>query len=313
MFTSLLRHRTFTLGLVCAIGLLCSQCDRVAQSQADFDRAECEASGEFAWVEAGEFIAGSDRAERDYGYRISAEGASDDPERIAAIEQRLRQSRWFEWEEERQVRSLAAVCMGRNLVANADYKEFLEATGHRLPGISEPEYREQGFLVHPYSEVERFLWKGGEYPSGERRHPVVLVSYEDAVAYAQWRGDRDGASYRLPTAAEWEKAARGTDERYFPWGSEWRAGATNAAPSGIWHTSEVGAFELSRSPYGVEDMAGNVFEYTSTLEQRRGRTVSVMKGCSWDDSIGFCRAAYRHTRPIESRHILFGFRLVRDR
>ena len=66
----------------------------------------------------------------------------------------------------------------------------------------------------------------------------------------------------------------------------------------------------SRSPYGVEDMAGNVFEYTSTLRSQIVRTVSVMKGCSWDDLPGFCRAAYFHTRPIQSRHILFGFRLV---
>jgi toxoflavin biosynthesis protein ToxD len=58
-------------------------------------------------------------------------------------------------------------------------------------------------------------------------------------------------------------------------------------------------------------MTGNVFQYTSTLEQNQ--TVVVMKGCGWDDSPGFCRAAYRHTRPIQSRHILFGFRLVRDK
>ena len=57
-------------------------------------------------------------------------------------------------------------------------------------------------------------------------------------------------------------------------------------------------------------MAGNVFEYTSTLQQRGDLTVAVMKGCSWDDLPGFCRAAYRHTRPVQSRHILFGFRLV---
>lgn len=58
-------------------------------------------------------------------------------------------------------------------------------------------------------------------------------------------------------------------------------------------------------------MAGNVFEYTSTLKQQGVDTVSVMKGCSWDDLPGFCRAAYQHTRPIKSRHILFGFRLVK--
>jgi formylglycine-generating enzyme required for sulfatase activity len=59
-------------------------------------------------------------------------------------------------------------------------------------------------------------------------------------------------------------------------------------------------------------MAGNVFEYTSTLLTRGDQQVVVMKGCSWDDLPGFCRAAYQHTRPPESRHILFGFRLVRS-
>ncbi|MEO0355699.1 MAG: sulfatase-modifying factor protein, partial [Cyanobacteria bacterium P01_A01_bin.3] len=58
--------------------------------------------------------------------------------------------------------------------------------------------------------------------------------------------------------------------------------------------------------------SGNVFEYTSTVQERNGQPVSVMKGCSWDDLPGFCRAAYRHTRPIDSLHILFGFRLVRE-
>ncbi|MGI8936560.1 MAG: SUMF1/EgtB/PvdO family nonheme iron enzyme, partial [Phormidesmis sp.] len=60
-------------------------------------------------------------------------------------------------------------------------------------------------------------------------------------------------------------------------------------------------------PYGIEDMAGNVFEYTSTLTDE---SEVILKGCGWDDYPGFCRAAYQHDRPIDSRHILFGFRLV---
>ncbi len=308
------------------------------------DRDRCETDEDFAFIPAGEFIRGSDRAERDYAYRISAEATARNPDRVAPAEQRLRQQGWFDREPERQIYSgedsapspqqkkrrqtpaepsqsnkpagLPAFCIGRNLVTNTEYQAFVQATGHRLPGISAAEYQKQGFLVHPYKDVKPFLWKDAQYPEGEGQHPVVLVSYEDALAFARWRGKPDSQSYRLPTALEWERAARGTDGRYFPWGNDWRDRATNWAKSGLWHTSAIATFPLSRSPDGVEDMAGNVFEFTSTLKRRRyssgERTVSVMKGCSWDDLPGFCRAAYQHTRPIESRHILFGFRLVRQ-
>ncbi|MEL7086750.1 MAG: SUMF1/EgtB/PvdO family nonheme iron enzyme, partial [Cyanobacteria bacterium J06597_1] len=302
-----------TLAISLGLGLLVGWSlfnQSVAQTM---DRAACEADGGFVWVPEGSFISGSDRTERDYAYQLSAEtAAAGAPERVDAIAQGLRQSRWFEGEFARQERTLAGYCLAANLVTNEDYLEFLEATGHREPGISPQDYQTQGFLVHPYSKVEEFLWEGGTYPDGEGQHPVVLVSYDDALAYAEWRGDLDGAQYRLPTEAEWEKAARGEDGRYFPWGSEWETGATNVAETGVFRTNPVAEFSLSQSVYGVEDMSGNVFEYTSTVQERNGQPVSVMKGCSWDDLPGFCRAAYRHTRPIDSRHILFSFRLVRE-
>ena len=102
------------------------------------------------------------------------------------------------------------------------------------------------------------------------------------------------------------------------WGNQWQAEATNAVQTERSHISTGGEFPLSRSVSGIEDMAGNVFEYTSTLQhqpssQQKGQEVTVMKGCSWDDLPGFCRGAYRHTRPTHSRHILFGFRLLRVR
>jgi len=280
-------------------------------------RDRCESDPAFVFIPGGDYLAGSDRAERNYGYQISAKAFGSTPEQVHSSEQQLKQQAWFEQELPRQLRSLSDFCMGRNLVTHADYQAFVQATGHRAPGISAAEYQQQGFLVHAYSEVQPYLWQGDRYPNHADRHPVVLISYNDAIAFAQWRGVQDSLTYRLPTAAEWEKAARGTDGRYFPWGNEWQDDATNwakdgsaaAAPLG---TSAIATFPLSRSLYGVEDMAGNVFEYTSTLQQDLNQTRSVMKGCSWDDSPGFCRAAYQHTRPVESRHILFGFRLVRE-
>ncbi len=282
----------------------------VTADSSDLTRAECEADPSFVFIPGGEFILGSDRQERDFGYRISAEAIANRSSGISQAEQKLRQVGWFDRETERQTATLPSFCISRNLVTNQEYQEFIEATNHRTPDITEAEYQEQGFLVHSYSKVKDFLWTKGTYPPNTPQHPVVLVSYDDALAYAQWKATQTQATYRLPTAEEWEKAARGTSGSYFPWGNDWRDEGTNAAGSGLNYTSAIASFPLSKSVYGVEDMAGNVFEYTSTLKQQETRI--VMKGCSWDDLPGFCRAAYHHTRPVDSRHILFGFRLVKE-
>lgn len=289
--------------------LAISACGAASQDLS-MTRDRCAAQAEFVFIPAGEFSAGSDRAERDYGYAVSAQAIANTPETVMEAEQRLRERRWFEFEGDRQRKFLEAFCLQANLVTRQAYAEFVAATGHRAPSITAAEYQEQGFLVHPYEEVVPYLWQAGTFPAGQGEHPVVLVSYDDALAYAQWRGEQDGVSYRLPTADEWEKAARGEDGRYFPWGNEWQNDATHWAQSVPFGTRAIAQYPLSQSLYGAEDMAGNVFEYTSTLRTRRGEPVAVMKGCSWDDLPGFCRAAYEHTRPVGSRHILFGFRLV---
>lgn len=273
-------------------------------------RTECEADPSFAYIPAGEFILGSDRQERDFAYNISAQAIAKTSSAISQAEQKLREIGWFDRENPRQKKNLDSVCISRNLVTNQEYQEFINATNHRTPGITAAEYQQQGFLVHPYSKVQEFLWTKGTYPKNTAQHPVVLVSYDDALAYADWKATQTQATYRLPTAEEWEKVARGEAASYFPWGNDWLQDGTNAAGSGLNYTSAISSFPLSKSIYGVEDMAGNVFEYTSTLNQQKTR--AVMKGCSWDDLPGFCRTAYEHTRPINSRHILFGFRLVKE-
>lgn len=301
-------------GLWCGIWIGLTGCTETIETPSisePLGQSVCDAGGDFVFIPAGEYTAGSDLTERDYGYQISAEAIVTPQRTEAEAEAQLRQRRWFDAEPDRQQSTLPAFCMGQNLITNADYQVFIQATGHRTPGISEADYQTQGFLVHPYAAVQPFLWQGDRYPAGQANHPVVLVSYEDALAYARWRGEQagqTGGTYRLPTADEWEKAARGDDGRYFPWGNDWQETATNWQGSREAGTNAVATYPLSRSPYGVEDMAGNVFEYTSTLAS--GGQRAVMKGCAWDDLPGFCRAAYRHTRPIESRHILFGFRLV---
>lgn len=285
-------------------------CQNVSSGSKPMTQEACDARSEFVFIEGGEFLMGSDRPERDYAYRISAEGRADTPEAVPAAEAGFRKRKWFEWEPERQTAELPAFCLGQNLITNADYQRFVQATGHESPGISAADYQEQGFLVHDYSLVEPYIWQGDQFPTGQEMHPVVLISYEDAMAYAEWRSQVDGAGYRLPTAMEWEKAARGTDGRYFPWGNEWQDEATNWSKNGPYGTSAIATYPNSKGPYGTEDMAGNVFEYTSTLVEKDSGKEVILKGCGWDDYPGFCRAAYQHDRPIDSKHILFGFRLV---
>jgi formylglycine-generating enzyme required for sulfatase activity len=270
--------------------------------------SRCKAQPGFVFVAAGPFTAGSTPEERDYGYQIAAAAIGDTPSAIAQAKKQLQARGWFAGERTPTEIDLPAFCISANLVTQANYAQFVAATQHRAPGISEAEYQTQGFLVHPYEAVQPYRWQTHQAPSDRQQHPVVLVSHADALAYAAWRGQQDGVTYRLPTELEWQKAARGTDGRYFPWGNQWQDDATNWGGSGLDGTSAIATFPLSRSPHGVEDMAGNVFEFTSTLVN--DDTQAVMVGCSWDDLPGFCRAAYRHTRPVASRHILFGFRLV---
>lgn len=309
--TQLIHCLTAPIGLLLIVSIIFGcRISQSVDSSISITRSKCEQDSSFAYIPTGQFIHGSDRQERDFAYLISALAIADNPQAIAQAEKQLRQKNWFGRETPRQSSLLSSFCISRNLVTNQEYQQFIQATNRQPPGISEGEYQQQGFLVHPYSTVKNFLWSQDKYPANTAQHPVVLVSYQDALAYADWKGKQNGSKYRLPTALEWEKAARGDDGRYFPWGSHWLDEATNTSTSGLNYTSPVASFPLDKSIYGVNDLAGNVFEYTSNLQW--GGTHVVMKGCSWDDLPGFCRAAYQHTRPLNSRHILFGFRLVQE-
>jgi len=255
--------------------------------------AGCRSDEHLVVIPAGPFWMGSDAKERDYAYRIGGEAA--------------RRNRWFDVELPRRRVRLSAYAIDRYLVTNVEYQRFIQETGHRAPSITEDEYQRQGYLVHAYQKVKPYLWRDGRHPDGRGKHPVVLVSLADALAYAHWRSDKEKQRYRLPIEAEWEKAARGTDGRYFPWGNRWRLGLANAEYR-VGDTTEVGSYRGGVSPFGCLDMAGNVFEWTSS-EFPDGK--AVMKGGgSWDDQPGICRAAARHGRAKDARHILFGFRCV---
>ena len=261
-------------------------------------RADAVSVPDLIEVPAGPFIAGSDAAEREYGYRL---------DEAAYGHSRTRERGWYDRERPRGPQSLGRFLITRTPITNARYAAFVNATGHPAPDVDEGTWR--GYrLVHPYPRTRRHAWAGGGPPPGREAHPVVLVSHDDARVYAAWLRARTGRPWRLPTALEWEKAARGPDGRIFPWGDTFDPALLNSHDAGPFDTLPVGSRPAGASPYGLLDAAGQVFEWTDS-PGNPGRF--LVKGGSWDDSgCGICRPAARHGRPAGIKHILIGFRLV---
>lgn len=257
------------------------------------------AAPETVLIKAGPFITGSDQDERETAYRLDEK---------AYGHSRTRQAGWYDREARRRSLDLAAFEITTTPVTNAAYAKFVAATGHRVPDVSAETWKGYG-LVHPYERTRRHAWSNARMPEGREDHPVVLVSLADAEAYAAWLSEVTGVRWQLPTAKQWEKAARGTDGRLFPWGNDYDASLLNSHDSGPFDTLPVGSFPKGASPFGMLDAAGQVFEWTRTPTSPARRLV---KGGSWDDKgCGVCRPAARHARPISLKHILIGFRLVR--
>lgn len=251
-------------------------------------------------IPAGPFVFGSDRAEREAGYRL---------DETAYGHRVTRDSKWYESEFARQRGTTPRYFITRTLVTNGQYRAFVEATGRAAPDVDANTWRRYG-LIHPWPRTRRHAWKNSAPPPGRTDHPVVLVSYDDAMAYAAWLTKVTAYRWRLPTEREWEKAARGGDGRRFPWGDRFDATRLNSHDNGPFDTVPVGMFPEGASPYGLLDAAGQVFEWTATLV---GDGRSIVKGGSWDDKgCGVCRPAARHSRPHFLKHILVGFRLVRE-
>ena len=251
-------------------------------------------------IPAGAFIAGSDAAEREAAYRL---------DEAAYGHSVTRDQRWYARERKRGPIETGAYWITRTPITNAQYAAFVAATGHPAPDVDRATWKSYR-LIHPYARTRRFAWRDGRPPKGRETHPVVLVSHADAVAYAEWLGRRTGRRWRLPSEIEWEKAARGTDGRYFPWGDTFDPQRLNSHDAGPFDTTPVGAYPDGASPFGLLDAAGEVFEWTATPG---GAGYFLVKGGSWDDKgCGVCRPAARHGRPAGLKHILIGFRLVAD-
>lgn len=181
--------------------------------------------------------------------------------------------------------------IGRYPVTNLQYARFLAAVpSHPVPYVPEP-------WAEPYNWDPRKR----TYPEGKANHPVVLVSFEDALAYCKWAG------VRLPTEEEWEKAARGEDGRIYPWGDEFDPERANVRESGIGSTTPVGVYPAGASPYGLLDCAGNVWEWTAS--QTPGGQM-VLCGGSWNFRAEDARCFSREQARADHRSSRIGFRVV---
>jgi len=218
---------------------------------------------------------------------------------------------WFDREQPQHEVTLIPFEIGRYPVTNAEYAAFVEATGHTVPRH----------------------WREGRFPEELADHPVVHVTWRDALAYVAWLRERTEQPYRLPSEAEWEKAARGEDGRLWPWGNDWDPARANCKPAGPGKTTPVGQYSpAGDSPYGAADVAGNVWEWCSSLwgddpgessfgypfraddgrENLETSGLRIMRGGSWrSDNPGIVRCAYRYGYPPVNWYVTLGFRVAR--
>ena len=212
----------------------------------------------------------------------------------------LRDSARYDNERPQRTVYVDAFYIDKFEVTNQQYKQFLSETG----------YKPEHYLDRPPYNTPNF--------------PAVVLKWEDAVAYTVWAGKR------LPTEAEWEKAARGTDGRHWPWGDEWddtklSGNDGRGHRDGYKETAPIGQFPQGASPYGAHDMAGNLWEwvadwYDPNYYRNSPTNVNptgpesgdghVLKGGGWAENHDFTRCASR--LGGEPGSLLRGFRCVID-
>jgi formylglycine-generating enzyme required for sulfatase activity len=219
--------------------------------------------------------------------------------------------------------------IGRFPVTNDEYARFIRAAGYSAPVVRELPIIASGDREAMFREIAAsYEWHSAEPPAGHGNHPVVLIRYDDAMAYCGWLADALGRVVRLPTEAEWEKAARGGGEgQRYPWGPDIDASRGNflgqSAVKREHGTRSTGTYPPNG--YGLCDMAGNVWEWVadwyetqyyaiSTARDPLGPaagTMRIVRGGSWvSDDVNMLRCAYRHQVPPDTYAYSLGFRIV---
>ncbi|MCL4300575.1 MAG: twin-arginine translocase TatA/TatE family subunit [Anaerolineae bacterium] len=233
--------------------------------------------------------------------------------------------RWQDWMQRETPYHqcyLSAYAIGRYPVTNAEYARFIQDGGYRWREF----WTEMGWAAAK-NWTQPHLWNNVKW--NQLDCPVVGVSWYEAAAYCRWLTKVTERSYRLPTEAEWEKAARGSSGNFWPWGDTWNPNCCNNAKTGLNRTTPVRHYSPNgESPYGVSDIVGNVWEWCATkfpfkpypydTDENEGTSVylegnaaRVLRGGSWDDDVDFARCAFRNRYyPGYRDSYGFGFRVV---
>lgn len=287
------------------------------------------ANSDMVLIPAGEFVHGSDKVD----------------ENQLAVEYGQLKPFYMDEHPKRKIK-LPAYLIDRNEVTTGQYRDFIAATGHKSPDY----WYSNGFLFSMQMDKlerapedilrklavgvlkvdldtrkmdrEQLIQAIKEHYAKYAQIPVTFVSWNDADAYCKWAGKR------LPTEAEWEKAARGKNGQEYPWGNDWRPDAANTSESEwLFGAAPVGQYEDDVSPYGVNDMAGNVSEWTADWYQayadsdfnsdKFGENFKVARGGGWSASGHYAlemyyRGAYRINLKPDHVYDDVGFRCARD-
>ncbi len=207
--------------------------------------------------------------------------------------------------------SVAPFRIDRTPVTNEAYRELVESCGTPAPShelLDEGTWealRKRFGIPFSYAQIQGFLWDDGVPPRARNRHPVVLVTHDQAGLYCAWRGAR------LPSGLEWERAARGRQGRIYPWGDAYDPFRVNTAQRNEGDTVPVGTLTQGASAEGVLDLGGNVYEWTSTPWPGSNDKM-VVKGNAWTGRGGYGRGAARLAFARDLRNVTLGFRCVAD-